>query len=102
MNESKYYQLGNDDEWRDCIVGYAEQANKCNETNTKILMNTKEELLSNIDRLHTTEMGAERIKENLKLDTNDVVDFCKKKVLDKNCAISRIGKIGIVKLIILK
>lgn len=92
MNESKYYWWGNDDEWRDCIVNYAEQANKGNETNTKIMMNTKEEFLSNIDKLHTTEMGAERIKENLKLDTNDVVDFCKKKVLDKNCAISRIGK----------
>ncbi len=52
----------------------------------------KETLLSNIDKVHTTEMGIERIKKNLKLTTNDVVDYCKKKVLDKNCNIYRKGK----------
>ena len=30
----------------------------------------KEILLSNIDKIHTTEMGIDRIKKNLKLDTN--------------------------------
>ena len=44
----------------------------------------KEILLSNIDKVHTTEMGIDRIKKNLKLDTNDVVQYCKNKVLDKN------------------
>ena len=29
-------------------------------------------------------MGIDRIKKNLKLDTNNVVEFCKSKVLDKN------------------
>ncbi len=52
----------------------------------------KETLLSNIDEVHTTEMGIERIKKNLKLTTNDVVDYCKKKVLDKNCNIYKQGK----------
>ncbi len=52
----------------------------------------KEILLSNIDKVHTTEMGVERIKKNLKLNTNDVVDYCKKKVLDKNCNICKQGK----------
>ena len=37
----------------------------------------KEILLSNIDKVHTTEMGIDRIKKNLKLDTNDVVQYCK-------------------------
>lgn len=41
-----------------------------------------------------------RIKKNIKLDTNDVVEFCKKKVLDTNCNIYKEGKNGIVKLII--
>ena len=45
----------------------------------------KEVLLSNIDKVHTTEMGIDRIKKNLKIDTNDVVEHCKNKVLDKNC-----------------
>lgn len=49
-------------------------------------------LLSNIDKVHTTEMGIDRIKKNLKLDTDDVVGYCKKKVLDKKCNIYKQGK----------
>ena len=52
----------------------------------------RELLLSNIDRIHTTEMGLDRIKKNLKLNTNDVVEYCKNKVLDKNCNIYKQGK----------
>lgn len=52
----------------------------------------KEILLSNIDKVHTTEMGIDRIKKNLELDTNDVVKYCKNKVLDKNCNIYKQGK----------
>ena len=47
----------------------------------------KEVLLSNIDKVHTTEMGIDRIKKNLKIDANDVVEHCKNKVLEKNCNI---------------
>ena len=49
-------------------------------------------LLSNIEKIHTTEMGIDRIKKNLKLNTNDVVEFCKNKILDKNCNIYKQGK----------
>ena len=52
----------------------------------------KENLLSNIDKVHTTEMGIDRIKKNLGLDTNDVVEWCKNKVLDEGCNICRQGK----------
>lgn len=52
----------------------------------------KEILLSNIDKVHTTEMGICRIKKNLKLDIDDVVEYCKNKVLDKNCNIYKQGK----------
>ena len=52
----------------------------------------KEVLLSNIDKVHTTEMGIDRIKKNLKIDTNDVVEHCKNKVLDKICNIYKKGK----------
>ena len=52
----------------------------------------KEILLSNIDKVHTTEMGIDRIKKNLGLDTNDVVEWCKNKVLDKGCNVYRQGK----------
>ncbi|HEN6507105.1 TPA: DUF3781 domain-containing protein, partial [Streptococcus agalactiae] len=49
-------------------------------------------LLNNIDEIHTTEMGVIRIKKNLKLDTEDVVEYCKDRVLDKNCNIYKQGK----------
>ena len=52
----------------------------------------KEILLSNIDKVHTTEMGIDRIKKNLRLDTDDVVEWCKNKVLDEGCNICRQGK----------
>ena len=52
----------------------------------------KEILLFNIDKVHTTKMGVDRIKRNLKLDTNDVVKYCKNKVLDKDCNIYKQGK----------
>lgn len=52
----------------------------------------KEILLSNIGKIHTTKMGIDRIKRNLKLDTNDVVDYCKNKVLNKDCNIHKQGK----------
>lgn len=52
----------------------------------------KEVLLSNIDKVHTTVMGLDRIKKNIKLDNNNVVEYCKNKVLDKNCNIYKKGK----------
>ena len=52
----------------------------------------KDILLSSIYKIQTTEMGIDRIKKNLKLNTNDVVEFCKNKILDKNCNIYKQGK----------
>ena len=52
----------------------------------------KEELIKNIDRIHTTSMGIDRIRKNLKLDNIDVVEYCKDKILNKNCTIYKEGK----------
>lgn len=52
----------------------------------------KDILLTNIDKIHTTELGILRIKKNLKLDIDDVVGYCKNKLLDKNCNIYKHGK----------
>lgn len=54
-------------------------------------MEDKQILLDNIDKVHTTKMGIDRIKRNLKIDS-DVVEYCKKKVLDTNCNIYKQGK----------
>ncbi len=48
-------------------------------------------LLLNIDKLHTTIMGQDRIKKNLKIN-EDIVLYCKNKILDKNCVIWNKGK----------
>ncbi len=52
----------------------------------------KQDLFINIDKVHTTKMGVDRIRRNLHLNTNDVVTYCKEKVLDKNCNIYKQGK----------
>ena len=38
------------------------------------------DLLANLDKLHTTELGVERIRKNLGLVDVDVVEWCKKKI----------------------
>lgn len=52
----------------------------------------KKILFDNIDKIHTTEMGIDRIKRNIGLDIDDVVTYCKTKLLDKNCNIYKQGK----------
>ena len=48
-------------------------------------------LISNINKIHTTKLGIERIKNNLKIN-NDVVTYLKNKILDKNAKIYKQGK----------
>ena len=55
-------------------------------------MDDKRILLAHMDNLHTTEGGINRIRRNLKLDTADVVAYCKHISLEENCRISRKGK----------
>lgn len=54
--------------------------------------NAQNDLLLNLDRLHTTEMGVERIKRNLLLDTDDVVEWCRGRISDASASFSRRGK----------
>ena len=55
-------------------------------------MGDKKILLENIDKIHTTEMGIDRIKRNLKIDVEDVVGYCINKIADKNCNVYKQGK----------
>jgi len=52
----------------------------------------KNALIENIVRLHTTELGAERIRRNLGL-TEDPVEWCRSKIMDENAIIDLRGKI---------
>lgn len=55
-------------------------------------MNTDNELLKNLNKLHTTELGIKRIKRNLSLDTDNVADWCKNEISSANAVITRKGK----------
>ena len=55
-------------------------------------MNPGQELLQNLSRLHATELGAERLKRNLSLKTEDVVGWCRAKISSDHARISRKGK----------
>lgn len=56
-------------------------------------MEDKQVLINNIDQIHTTAMGVDRIKRNLKLSSgDDAVQYCKNKIMDKDCMIYRKGK----------
>ena len=62
----------------------------------KLLLSASEaennDLIENLDALHTTELGVMRIKRNLSLDTDDVVDWCKAKINSADAVITRKGK----------
>ena len=52
----------------------------------------KNPLLENIEKLHTTPMGIERIKRNLSLENEDVVVWCKQRIKSSEAIITRKGK----------
>lgn len=55
-------------------------------------MDNKEILLNNLDKVHTTKMGIDRIKRNLNLDIDDVVEWCVNKINNTGAKITRTGK----------
>lgn len=55
-------------------------------------MKENNELLKNMDQLHTTKLGVVRIKRNLSLDTNDVIGWCKAKTGSADAVVIRKGK----------
>lgn len=55
-------------------------------------MNNSHILINNLNKIHTTKMGADRIKKNLKINEADVAEFCKNKIINKNCSVYKKGK----------
>ncbi len=54
-------------------------------------MNYKEELIEHIDKIHTTELGIQRIQKNLKID-EDPVKYCLDLIKDENSIVTKNGK----------
>ena len=57
-------------------------------------MNNKNVLLDNLDKIHTTPMGVDRIRRNLNLGSEvaDVVEWCRERICDERTEITRNGK----------
>lgn len=55
-------------------------------------MQNRKTLMSNLEKIHTTEMGVDRIKNNINLAIDDVVSWCKDKISSPNSEIIRRGK----------
>ena len=49
-------------------------------------------LLNNLEKVHTTEMGVDRIKRNIEVDVEDIVAYCIDKIKQENAVIERKGK----------
>lgn len=49
-------------------------------------------LIKNINLIHTTPLGVKRIKKNLDLDIEDVVDWCKTRILNPSAVLEKKGK----------
>jgi hypothetical protein len=49
-------------------------------------------LIKNLSKVHTTSMGIERIKSNLKIECNDLVAYCKDLIEKESAIIERKGK----------
>ena len=54
-------------------------------------MQSKDIIIENIEKIHTTEMGVERISRNLGI-SGDVVEYCKTKILQDNSEVVKKGK----------
>ena len=50
------------------------------------------DLLLNINKIHTTKMGIDRIKKNLNLNNEDVVDYCINIIRNNKSNIFKKGK----------
>lgn len=55
-------------------------------------MDLKEELLNNKNKIHTTELGVGRIKNNLDLSTDDVVAYCNSILENPESSVIKKGK----------
>lgn len=49
-------------------------------------------MLGNLEKLHTTELGIIRIRKNLSLDIDNIVDWCKAKIQAADASAERRGK----------
>jgi intein-encoded DNA endonuclease-like protein len=55
------------------------------------MKNMTNDLIENINKIHSTELGLIRVKKNLELKTNDIIKYCKNNTKEAD-KINRKGK----------
>lgn len=55
-------------------------------------MENKKNLIKNLNKIHTTKLGNQRIKNNLSIGNDDVTLYCKNIILNEKCFIYKKGK----------
>lgn len=55
-------------------------------------LSAAQQLARCVGKLHTTELGAQRVRQNLMLECDDVVEWCRDKLLSEKAAVSRRSK----------
>lgn len=55
-------------------------------------MNNKKDLIENLDKIHTTKLGIERVRKNLKIDDIDIIKFIVEKINLENSEVRKQGK----------
>lgn len=52
-------------------------------------MNNKKDLIENLDKIHTTKLGIERVRKNLKIDDIDIIKFIVEKINLENSEVKK-------------
>ena len=80
--------------WGRTIGEEVEESPACSEKkkDSKSSEHLKRALCCHLARLHTTDLGMARIKKNLSLPEEDVVEWCRKKICEKSAIVTRKGK----------
>ena len=65
---------------------------ECTRLTAPVVKQAVNPLIENVGKLHTTGLGAERVRRNLQLETDDVVQWCRARILDGCAEIERTGK----------
>lgn len=58
----------------------------------KTIYKNNEDILSNIDKIHTTTLGLKRISKNLNIKEEESISYCKKVIKRKDTKIYKDGK----------
>lgn len=73
-----------------CPEGYCKEISMINKKEYK--KKEREQLLLNLDKLSSTKLGLQRVRKNISLESEEVIQFCKEKIEKEVAKIEKVGK----------